>query len=155
MTIKAYRGMLANGGQDKINLRSNKGDIGYKIHKFELMTNQPGDAGADSEHVVMIWSVERTSTELGNTTTTDPDFTNNELLGAGYQLQDVAGSGHGYWISTIFDKEMFNQNIYITQRDTGGNAVACNYYLELEQVKLNENESTMATLQSLRQIAER
>ena len=32
----------------------------------------------------------------------------------------------------------------------GGGTTNGNYYLELEQIKLNDNESTMATLQSIR-----
>jgi hypothetical protein len=69
---------------------------------------------------------------------------------------DAVGSGFGYWESTIFDNKIVNQDIFITHRDTGlESGVACNYYIELKQMALNDNQATMATLQSLRQIAQK
>jgi hypothetical protein len=58
--IKTYKGMLADGGQDKIRLRTLKGEVGYQITKFRLMTNQLGDPGQNTEHIVLIWTIERT-----------------------------------------------------------------------------------------------
>jgi len=135
--MHSFRGLLANGTQDKIRIQGATGEIAWRITKFELMTNVPADAGSDTEHVVMIWRSKRTTTELGDTTTTQPDFRVSDLLGAGVNIQDVAGSGHGYWVETIFDNDLFNRNIYISHRDVGGSAIACNYYLELEEVKVS------------------
>jgi len=148
--IKTFRGLIADEGQDTIVLHTNDGSIGYRVVKFEIMTGEPHTAGTDTEHIVMIWKVARTATELGDTTTTEPDFSNNQLLGVGLSLNDVTGSGHGYWETTIFDQEVFNQDIYVTNREEGGSTIACNYYIELEQFKLDLNENTVATLKDIR-----
>ena len=47
---------------------------------------------------------------------------------------------------------MFNQDIYVTAVDASGSNRATNYYLELEQFKLNDIETTMATLKDIRTI---
>jgi len=150
--IKTFRGLIVDGGQDTIVLHTNDGSMGYRIVKFEIMTNVPHAAATDTEHIVMIWKVKRSVTELGDTTTTNPDFSNNQLLGVGLNLNDVTGSGHGYWETTIFDQERFNQDIYVTHRDEGGSTNPCNYYIELEQVKLDLNQNTVATLKDIRNL---
>jgi len=148
--IKTYRGMLANSTQDRIRLQTIKGKVGYQIVKFELMTHIPADAN-DTEHILMIWKSARTATELGNTTTAQPDFTVSDLLAVGVNMQDVTGSGHGYWVETIFDNEIVNQDIYISARDVGGSAVACNYYIELEVIPLDDTRAEYTTLKDMRQ----
>jgi len=145
--IKTYRGMIADGGQDHIRLKTLKGDIGYKINKFKIFPSQPGQQTA--ENTVVIWKLKQSSVSA---TAIVIDFTNADLLGVGFYVS--AGSARPSTNIVVFDTEIFNQDIYITNTDTSG-AIACNYYLVLEQVMLNDNESTMATLQSLRQIAER
>jgi len=54
--------------------------------------------------------------------------------------------------TTIFDGEIFNQDIYITSVDTDSTA-AMNYYIELEQFVLNPDEATVATLKDIRNAA--
>jgi len=56
-------------------------------------------------------------------------------------------------MTIIFDKEIFNQDIYITHTEAAGSALACNYYIELEQVKLDLSENTVATLKDIRNAA--
>ena len=148
--IKSFRGKIGNGGQHTITVHTNNGRIGYQIVKLEIMTADPFDSGTDTEHIMLVWKVARTATELGNSTTTDPDFADSELLAASLALLDVTGSGHALEQSTIFDNQIFNQDIYITQRDVGGSTLDCNYYIELEQKILNENETTVATLKDIR-----
>jgi len=150
--IKAFRGLIVDEGQDTIVLHTNDGGTGYKIVKFEIMTKEPHTAGTDTEHIMMVWKVARTATELGDTTTTQPDFSNNQLLAVGLSVNDVVGSGHGYWETTIFDQEIFNQDIYVTNRDEGGSTIACNYYIELEQIKLDLSQNTVATLKDIRNL---
>jgi len=117
------------------------------------MTNIPHAAGTDTEHIVMVWKVARSTAELTSIVTTQPDFSNNELLAVGIATNDVTGSGHGFWEDVIFDREIFNQDIYITHRDEGGSTVACNYYIELEQFKLDLTENTVATLKDIRNLS--
>jgi len=49
----------------------------------------------------------------------------------------------------IFDKEIFNQDIFVTHTDEGGSA-KCNYYIELEQMKLDHTQNMNATLKAIR-----
>ena len=42
MTIKSYRGLMADGATLRINLRTNDGKTGYRIKKFEAIPNAPG-----------------------------------------------------------------------------------------------------------------
>jgi len=147
--IKTYRGLLADGGQDKIRLKTNDGKTGYRIFKFQIMANEPGEDQYES--TVKIYKEEQST--INNTV----NFSDNTLLGAAvWQSGNTQGGQDALWIPliTIFDSEIFNQDIYITHSETDGSN-PINYYMELEQVILNENQTTMATLQSLRQIAEK
>jgi len=143
--IKTYKGSLLDGGQNKINLKTNKGDIGYRIVKFNIMTFAP--VGAATEHVVKIFKLKQSSV------TATVDFGDAHLLGVAV-WSNAVGYGLEGSMGVIFDRVIFNQDIFITQSEATG-AASCNYYVELERLTLNENETTMATLQSLRQIAER
>jgi len=143
--IKTYRGRLADGGQDKIRLKTNKGEIGYRIVKFEIMGVTENE---NYEASVKIFSL------FQSAVTTTVDFTDGDLLAAALY--------HDYSTATIpsnqtiiFDNVIFNQDIYVTYAEVTGSGPVLNYYIELEQLKLNENQTTMATLQSLRQIAEK
>ena len=148
MPIKSFKGLMANGTQDTINLHTSTGSTGYRIKKFQIMPHAPGDNN-DQEHIVTIWKVARTATELGDTTTTRPNFSNNELLGVAFAVNDIS-SALNYSDGVIFDNEIFNQDIYVVLRDIGGATQSCNYYIELEQVKLALDENTVATLKDIR-----
>jgi len=52
-------------------------------------------------------------------------------------------------VVVTFDREIFNQDIYVSHVEVAG-AATVNYYLELEQVKLDLSESTIATLKDIR-----
>jgi hypothetical protein len=140
MPIKTFRGLIADGGQDTIVLHTNTGSTGYRIVRFEMFHTQPGEQHA--EHTIKIFSVQQTAVS------NDIDFSDQTLLGAGYLLENA---DNAYPVSTrvIFDKMVFNQDIYLTHEDTVG-SLGCNYYIELEQVKLDLNENTVATLKNLR-----
>jgi len=139
--IKTFRGLLANGAQDTIVLHTNDGKTGYRIVKFQVIGNEPGEEHLES--TVKIYKVSQTTVD--NTV----DFSSQVLLGVAY-YQDRHEINYPSSMDVIFDKEIFNQDIYITHRETDGSGAAINYYLELEQVKLDLNESTVATLQSIR-----
>jgi len=150
--IKTFRGLIADGAQDTIVLHTSTGSTGYRIVKLELMTNQPHVGSTRREHIIMVWKVEKSGAELADSTTAYPDFSNNQLLGVGLATNDVGAEayGAGLWQSTIFDNDVFNQDIYVTHREEGGSTIPCNYYIELEQVKLDLSESTVATLKDIR-----
>jgi len=142
--IKTFRGLLASGGTDTILLHTNNGAIGYRIVKFEILTPNPGTT--DYEHIMKIW---KTSGEAADETI---DFSDNKLLAAAFSEGQGTSQDSGNTLSVIFDKEIFNQDIFVTQIDTKGGDTACNYYIELEQVKLNLDENTVATLKDIRNI---
>jgi len=146
MTIKTYRGLLADGGQDKIRLKTNKGEVGYKIVKFEAMAL---DSEEDVESALKVYSVSQSSIDNAI------DFSDHTLLAA-MIYNDSASNAYGPQPVVVFDNMIFNQDIYITLKGSAGvSAPFLNYYIELEQIILNDNQTTMATLQSLRQIAEK
>ncbi len=143
MAIKSFRGLIASGSQDTIVLHTNTGSTGYRIIKFELMPNEPGEQ--PQEHTVKIYKISQST--IDNTI----DFSDNTLLAAGY-YQDDHGRQYPSSSDVIFDKEIFNQDIYITAIATDGSQ-PINYHIELEQVTLDLNENTVATLKDIRNIA--
>ena len=144
MTIKTFRGMMAADTQDIITLHTNDGSTGYRIVKFQILSKEPFQSGT-VEHVIKVYKT--TQSTIDDTV----DFSDNRLLGVAtwHETSDLDESGYG---SIIFDNEIFNQDIYVTHSETSG-AKPCNYYLELEQVKLDLNENTVATLKDIRNLA--
>jgi len=139
--IKTFRGKIADDGQDTIVLHTNDGSTGYRITKFQVMDAAPGTA--DGELVVKIYKI--------NQTTIDGtiDFSDNTLLAACYHLGGNS-TNETHASIVVFDQEIFNQDIYVTNEDVGANNLPANYYIELEQVKLDINENTVATLKDIR-----
>ena len=136
MPIKSFRGRLAATGQETIRLSTQNGMTGYRIVKFEVVNNDP--VSVDLETTVKIYKVEQATVD------NKIDFSDSTLLGAAYYENDNHGSYFG-GNTIIFDNEIFNQDIYITNA-----AGSMNYYIELEQLKLNENSQTVATLKDIR-----
>jgi hypothetical protein len=138
MPMKSFRGQIADGDIDTITLHTNTGSKGYRITKFELF---PVVQDSAKDNLVCISKIPLT------TAITSADFSDNTLLGAAlmfngtYEIQE----------SVIFDNEVFNQDIYISNVDSiGSNAM--NYYIELEQSTLSLDENTVATLKDIRNI---
>jgi len=140
MTIKTFRGLIANQAVDTVTLHTNDGSVGYRVVKFEIM---PPEINMTLETVVKIYKVPQTS---GNS---DIDFSNQTLLAAA-MIKVGSSSTEVLTLHTIFDREIFNQDIYITNSDEGGGAKPINYYIELEQIRLDLNENTVATLKDIR-----
>ena len=145
--IKTFRGRILDGGQDTILLHTNNGETGYKITKFEIMPQSPGTA--DYESGVSVWKTERSTI---STATLDFDFADNTLLAAAYFAGATGPTQGNNTLITIFDKEIVNQDIYINITSPIAASIRCNYYMELEQMSLDLNESTMATLKDIRNI---
>ncbi len=142
MAIKSFRGKMVNDSMDTISLHTNDGSVGYRIKKFQVM--QATDA--DVEATIKIYSIAQTAN------TSDIDFSDQSLLAACYFTSAANGQLYPEEQNVIFDKMTFNQDIYITLR--GHNFAAdVNYYIELETVKLDLNENTMATLKDIRNIS--
>ena len=58
---------------------------------------------------------------------------------------------HMLELHTVFDNITFNQDIYVTAVELAGGRPT-NYHIELEQVKLDLNEQTVATLKDIRNV---
>jgi len=143
MAIKSFRGKIADQGIDTIILHTNTGSAGYRIKKMQVMHAEPGQQ--DAEHTLKVFSIPQTTADNAI------DFSDNTLLAAAYLTDDKATLGPASTV-VVFDNTTFNQDIYITHEDTGGSQ-PCNYYIELEQIKLDINENTVATLKDIRNIA--
>jgi len=142
--MKTFRGLLADGAQDQIRLSTIKGKVGYKIVKFELLPYNP--AGDDSENTIAIWK--------GSTGASDAthyiDFTDSNLLAAGY-IENASSNEKRMTVTIIFDNEIFNQDIYITNQVASVASEGINYYLELEVIPLDDAGAEYTTLKDMRQ----
>ena len=132
---------MADGTQDTIVLHTNDGSVGYRIVKFSTIDETPGTANV--ELLTKIYKISQ-STIDGNV-----DFSDNRLLGMAYYGFESSGATAQ---TIIFDSEIFNQDIYITHKDNASGNEPVNYYMELEQVKLDLNENTVATLKDIRNL---
>jgi len=141
--IISFRGKLADGEQESIPLQTINGMKGYRIVKFELFGAAPGDT--NYEHVVKIYKTQQSSVD-GLV-----DFSDNRLLAAGFlgAYLSVANSTVNHIVT--FDGEIFNQDIFVTHVEVDG-SLECNYYIELEQMALDLNEQTVATLKDIRNV---
>jgi len=146
--IKTFRGKIADAAQDEIVLHTNDGSMGYRIVKFEIIGEAPGTDNV--ENVVKIYTVSQII--QGRSVDGLIDFSENTLLACAFWQYNSSNPAHSTPYQIIFDKMIFNQDIYVTQKDVSGNAQLSNYYIELEQVKLDLSESTVATLKDIRNL---
>jgi len=144
--IVSFRALMPDKSQDTIVLHTTDGSTGYRIKKFQMISNQP--VNENTEHIMQIWKVARTSTEVAAGLNA-PDFSNQTLLGTGVYTNPSSAHTVASFTSVVFDNEVFNQDIYITHSDEQA-GIACNYYIELEQMPLDLNENTVATLKDIR-----
>ncbi len=145
MPIKSFRGMVADGGQEQVPLHTNNGSIGYRIVKFEIMPHRPGVY--DQESVMKIYTVEQTAVDG------IVDFSDQTLLASAFYTSYRNAGSSPNTIIDIFDNMIFNQDIFITFDEVGTHITdPFNYYIELEQIKLDLNQNTVATLKDIRNI---
>jgi len=142
--IKTFRGLIAHGAQDTIVLHTNDGSIGYRIVKLDTIDKDPGTNTMES--VLKIYKVPQT------TVSGTIDFSDQTLLGVAY-FENNTSTNYASWKQIIFDRDIFNQDIYITNNDNSGASIAINYYIELEQMSLDLSENTVATLKDIRNLA--
>ena len=144
MPIKSFRGKLKDESIDTIHLATRDGSIGYRIVKFQTMPATPGNATQES--VVKIFKIPQIATP-----TATVDFEDNTLLAAALYKQEANASQTAQGDIVIFDNEIFNQDIFITHKDAA-TGEEMNYYIELEQINLDLNQNTVATLKDIRNI---
>ena len=141
--IKSFKGLLEDGGQNRIRLSTRSGEVGYRIVKFQIM-QQPA-TGSDRYSCVQIWNQEQAAP---STTAVTVDFTNAELLGTAIATYDNT-QPQLTKATIIFDNKVVNQDIYVTHTEltSGG---SCNYYIEMEIVKLSKETAQYATIRDIR-----
>jgi len=145
MVVKTFRGLLTDSSpnnQNQIRLSTIKGKVGYRIIKLEIMSETPYDQNA-AEHVVKIYTEEQTTIDGV------VDFTNSTLLGVAIINNNTTGYTYPSLPTIIFDRQIFNQDIFITHTDKV-NAVSANYYLELEIIPLDDKGAEYTTVKDLR-----
>ena len=138
---------MSSGAIDTVTLHTNTGSTGYRIVKFKIFVNNPGVGRQES--VIKIYKIPQTTAD------SVVDFSDQTLLAvAQVANNNVTTSGNIVsQYNIVFDNEIFNQDIYITHTDVDPSASLCNYYIELEQMPLDLNENTVATLKDIRNVA--
>lgn len=138
MVVKTFRGLLANDGEDQIRLQTMKGKVGYRIIKFQILGP---DGNTNLEHVVKIY-------KISTTPSTAINFTETALLAAAV-INDTTDRNYLPSPIIIFDREIVNQDIYVTSKGHD-NTTDINYYIELEVIPLDDAGAEYTTLKSFR-----
>ncbi len=123
-------------------MHTNTGAIGYRIKKLEVIA----EPGRNMECTFKVYKIPQT------TATVDIDFDDQTLLAAAIYTSSSSGESYPDEQHVVFDNEVFNQDIYLTVKKQTNMDIDLNYYIELEQVKLDLNENTVATLKDIRNI---
>jgi len=136
MVVKTFKGLLADGGQDRIRLSTIKGKVGYRIVKFQLFPAVQ-DSAKDSLVVIV--------KDKPLAAVTSVNFTDDDILAAALMYNGT----YEVEQTIVFDQEIVNQDLYITNNDSiGSNAM--NYYIELEVIPLDDAGAEYTTLKDLR-----
>jgi len=144
--MHSFRGLLVDGGQQRIRIQGATGDIAWRITKFEGFPNLPGTT--DWESTLQVFREEQTSV---STDTATVNFDDNELLAAIYYPDSAYIHYKAGGITVVFDNILFSRNIYVTHTNTGGSD-SMNYYLELEKVKVSATGMAQLAVAAARRI---
>ena len=139
--IKTFRGMMEHNTIQKIRLSTKEGKIGYKIVKFQMMSNSPASVAVEA--IMKIFKITQSSA------TPVFDFSDGNLLAGGYYVANTTPTAPSTQ-NVIFEQEIFNQDVYVTYFDNYGATEPCNYYLELETISLSDNAAAVSTLRDIR-----
>jgi len=140
--VHSFRGLLVDGGQDKISIQGSVGAIAWRITKLSLFPQEPGDSAY--EHVVKIYRESQSSIDgIVN-------FTDSEMLAAAY-LEGREETNYTDSLIVVFDNALFSRNIYITHSEIKGSR-NCNYYIELEEVKVGKSGMAQLALAAARRV---
>ena len=134
--------MMKTDNIDTIPLSTNNGSTGYRMKKFQVISGNP--VSESDRWVVKIFTIPQTSASVS------VDFSDNTLLGVGVFSSNENSQIYPEDMTIVFDNMTFNQDIYITAKAESGTNI--NYYIELETVKLDLNENTVATLKDIKNI---
>jgi len=139
--IKTFRAMMEHNTVQRIRLSTKKGKIGYRIVKFQIISESPASVAVEA--VMKIFKITQT------TPTSTFDFSDGNLLAGGYYVANTSPTSPSAQ-NVIFEQEIFNQDIYVTYKDAYGSTEPCNYYLELETMDMTDNQTAVSTLRDIR-----
>jgi hypothetical protein len=143
MPIKTFRGLMQDNTQDTISLHTNNGAIGYRIKTFKAIPQHP--SGEAVEGIFKIYTVEQAAVDEFI------DLSDQTLIAALY-LINYDNPAYAGDTMVLNDNATFNQDIYITFSSKHSGNHDANYYIELEQISLDVNERTVATLKDIRNV---
>jgi len=141
--VHSFRGLLADGGEDEINLERQNVNLAYRIVKFEAIPYSPGLVNQES--VLKIYRESQSSIDALVDFSTDPD-----LIGVVYLKQGESPVTPST-LQVIFDNVLFSRNIYVTHKDAS-TGESCNYYLEIEEVPVGAATLMQIKLGSARKL---
>ena len=78
------------------------------------------------------------------------DLADGNILGVSFFSSNDVAQESPEDMTVIFEREIFNQDIYIGNQDSQSGALAMNYYLELETETLTDNAAALSTLRDIR-----
>jgi len=129
--VHSFRGLLIDGDQRKIRIQGSVGAIAWRIIKCELLIEQPG-AATDYESIVKVYREEQASVDAVI------NFDDEELLAAGFVTGNSSQTHYAQNTpAVVFDNALFVRNIWVTHSEISGSQ-SCNYYIELEEVKVSQ-----------------
>jgi len=139
--IKTFRGELQTGGLDTIRITHKDGKTGYKVKTFEVMPT----TGENSlvEGIIQIFTIRQPAAPEAI------HFGNNTLIAAA-TYGDDSNNSYRFAKAIIFDQVTFNQDIFIYYYNSAGGTVVMNYFIELEQIPLDDVEATAVILKNFR-----
>ena len=142
--VHSFRGLLGDGGQDEINLERQNVNIAYRIVKLQVINDTPGVANQES--IVKVYRESQSSIGIDAVI----NFTDPDLLGCAF-LSIGSSVTYPSDIEIIFDNVLFSRNIFITHSEIAGN-LACNYYIEIEEVPVSASALIQIKLGTARRI---
>jgi len=126
--MHSFRGQLPSGEQERIRIQGSVGAVAWRINKLQIIGGEPGEETI--ELVLKIYREEQTTVD--NTV----NFADDELLAVAY-FDDSSSTGTVMGSTIIFDNALFSRNLHVGAIDTSGSGRSCNYYIELEEVKVS------------------
>jgi len=141
MVVKTFRGLLAGDAEDRIRLQTIKGKVGYRIVKLLTIGESVGTANYEATLKI--------NTESGITPVSSVNLTDSRILAVVFYTAHTTAMSYPTTTTIIMDREIFNQDIFITNFDAQGYKL--NYYLELEVVPLDDAGAEYTTLKDMRQ----
>ena len=153
--IKTFKGLISHDSVKQIRLKTNNGLIGYKVKKLVLFPAGAQNSGGFNytyKACVGVYSADPSDpiTPASSNNYRMMNFDSPTLLAAAFYSQASGADTNPEDSIVVLDDKKINRDIYVTYFNVGANDVPINYYIEIERMKLDMNEATVATLKDMR-----